>query len=79
MTDRPKSGTLSGVGSEARLPHPTCARCAGILNTGEARVMISLSTEELEELIGSTLRMDTRERLLQVLALIDADRAAALV
>lgn len=78
MTDRPKSPTLSGVGSEARLPSPTCARCAGILHTGEARVMVSLTAEELEELIGSTLRMETRARLLQVLALIDADRATTL-
>jgi hypothetical protein len=51
-----------------------CVRCGHILHTGEAKVSVALSTDELAELIETTLNLRTRARLLCALGLLDPEK-----
>ena len=46
-------------------------RCGHILHTGEGKVTVSLTVEELEELITNTTNLDVRARLLCAIGLLD--------
>lgn len=51
-----------------------CVRCGNLLHTGEGRVTVSLSVDELEELALSTTDPAVRRRLACAVGLIDAQR-----
>lgn len=55
-----------------------CARCGILLHTGEGRVTVSFTADELEELIIDSLKTKLRERLFCALGTIDPERERAL-
>lgn len=50
-----------------------CVRCGNILHTGEGRVTVSFSVDELIELAVATNNGSVRRRLLCAAELLDAD------
>lgn len=56
-----------------------CDRCGAHTHTGEGRVAVQLTADELEELAFATSNPIVRARLLCALDLIDHDRAARVV
>lgn len=55
-----------------------CTKCGRILHTGQGRVLVSFSTDELVSLVNDTLDLGLRGRLLCALSLLDPIRAAEL-
>lgn len=51
-----------------------CVRCGNMLHTGEGRVTVSLSVDELEELALATTSVEVRRRLACAVGLLDAER-----
>ena len=51
-----------------------CVRCGMILHTGEGRVTVAFTPDELAELACAAPDARVRERLLCALGLLDADR-----
>jgi hypothetical protein len=54
-----------------------CVRCGMILHTGEGRVMVSFTPDELEFLALASPDPNVADRLLCALGLLDADREQA--
>lgn len=52
-----------------------CTNCGRIVHTGEAKVLVALTTKQLAELASNTLDVGTRRQLLCALQLLDADAA----
>lgn len=55
-----------------------CVRCGLVLHTGEGKIIVGLTCDQLAELIESTTNARTRAQLLCALTLLDPDRAEAL-
>lgn len=52
-----------------------CVKCGNLLHTGEGKVIVSFSVDELEELACATSDPAVRRRLVCALSLLDSDRA----
>jgi hypothetical protein len=52
-----------------------CVKCGRILHTGEGRVLVSFTPEELRELAESTGDLGVRSRLVCAMSLLDPDMA----
>lgn len=52
-----------------------CAQCGELLHTGEAKIVVGLSLDELEELACATPSASIRRRLICAIGLLDAQRA----
>jgi Zn-finger nucleic acid-binding protein len=52
-----------------------CVRCRGVyVDTGEARVMVGLTANEMVELVHGTTDARLREHLLRAISLVDPER-----
>ena len=56
-----------------------CVKCGNVLHTGEGRVIVSFSADELEEIAISTADPAVSRRAICALGLLDAERAERLV
>lgn len=56
-----------------------CVRCGHLLHTGEGRVTVSFSVDELAELACATGDRGVQSRLLCAIGLLDPDLEKALV
>lgn len=54
-----------------------CVRCGLLLHTGEGRVIVAFTADELEEMAWATTDANVADRLLCALGLLDADREKA--
>lgn len=54
-----------------------CVRCGMLLHTGEGRVTVSFTPDELEALALASTDRNVSDRLLCALGLLDADRERA--
>lgn len=52
-----------------------CVRCGALLHTGEGKVVVSFSLDELEELAFATGNAAVRRRLVCAIGLLDGERA----
>lgn len=52
-----------------------CVKCGNLLHTGEGKVIVGLSADDLDELACATSDPSLRRRLLCALSLIDPERA----
>lgn len=68
--DRGDVGEADGVGVSESVRAP-CVRCGNLLHTGEGRVTVSFSVDELIELACSTSNSNVRRRLFCAAELLD--------
>lgn len=59
-----------GMGTAMRSP---CVRCGMLLHTGEGKVIVSFTVEELTELACATNSTQIRERLACAIGLLDPE------
>ncbi len=52
-----------------------CVKCGRILHTGEGRVLVSLTPDEIEDLIRGEPERDLLARLRCAMSLLDPERA----
>ncbi len=51
-----------------------CVRCGSPLHTGEGRIVVSFTLDELEELAWAAVDRKGRQRLLCAIGLLDVER-----
>jgi hypothetical protein len=56
-----------------------CERCGNLLHTGEARIVVAFSADELEELAYAAPNPRVARRLACALGLLDVERESAVI
>lgn len=51
-----------------------CVKCGALLHTGEGRVIVSFTVDEMDELAAQTTNGAVRDRLLCAIGLLDSER-----